>query len=337
MEISEEFMPNYEKPETEDYKNFVEYFENQMEPYYNKTILFFAKVTVIKLSPGTTFTNRRGIRSLPAKEEKQSVKVQHDVVLDMPNNDNNEDEYTSAFNKVEVALEALKNDPASLNIGIINFTASETQLNDDVCKRVIELLPEEYREYYAKSEVPGKVACVNQCHRGHPNPKRCSRDGTCEVSSQGPSCYCRHTDVTWYLGGDCSYKVNKVGFYAGLGVVAVIAVITVALLTVYLVINQKKAKRSKDIKKELVKEWLEDDFEWPQQKKTYSGGRAPHDNPVYSQRDFNRRDSMGMDRQDFSAGRSYTQYSTPEPGINLQNFHRNVKIDRPQIRSSFEI
>lgn len=36
--------------------------------------------------------------------------------------------------------------------------------------------------------------------------------------------------------------------------------------------------RSKDIKKELVKEWLEDDFEWPQQKKTYSGTKKkmPH-------------------------------------------------------------
>lgn len=54
---------------------------------------------------------------------------------------------------------------------------------------------------------------------------------------------CRHTDVTWYLGDDCIYKVNKVGFYAGLGVVAVIAVITVAVLTAYLVINQKKANR----------------------------------------------------------------------------------------------
>ncbi|KAI7789859.1 putative mucin-3A [Triplophysa rosa] len=277
------------------------------------------------------------MRSLPAKEEKRSVNVRHDVILDVPNNDNIDDEYKSAFEKVNVALQALENGSVNLNISIINFNASETTLNDDVCKRAIALLPEAYREYYAKSILPGKVACVNQCHRGHPKPKRCSYDGTCEVSSQGPSCYCRHTDVTWYLGGDCSYKVNKVGFYAGLGVVAVIAVITVAVLTAYLVINQKKVKRSKDIKQELVKEWLEDDFEWPQQKKTYSVGRAPHDNPAYSQGDFYRRDSMGKDRQDFSAGRSYTQYSTPEPGIDLQYFHRNVKIDRPQIRSSFDI
>ncbi len=30
--------------------------------------------------------------------------------------------------------------------------------------------------------------------------------------------------------------------------------------------------RSKDIKQELVKEWLEDDFEWPPQKKTSNTG-----------------------------------------------------------------
>lgn len=35
--------------------------------------------------------------------------------------------------------------------------------------------------------------------------------------------------------------------------------------------------RNKDIKQDLVKEWLEDDFEWPQQKKTYSGTKkTPH-------------------------------------------------------------
>lgn len=54
---------------------------------------------------------------------------------------------------------------------------------------------------------------------------------------------CLETDANWYLGEDCSFQVHKVGFYAGLGTVAAIAVITVAFLTAYLVINKQVVKR----------------------------------------------------------------------------------------------
>lgn len=40
----------------------------------------------------------------------------------------------------------------------------------------------------------------------------------------------------------------------------------------YAVHNFISVYRSKDIKQELVKEWLEDDFEWPPQKKTSNTG-----------------------------------------------------------------
>lgn len=54
---------------------------------------------------------------------------------------------------------------------------------------------------------------------------------------------CRHSDDFWYMGTDCSLQVHKVGFYAGLGIVAAIAVLTVAILTVYLFINKRTVKR----------------------------------------------------------------------------------------------
>ncbi len=54
---------------------------------------------------------------------------------------------------------------------------------------------------------------------------------------------CLHTDSNWYLGVDCDFQVHKVGFYAGLGIVAAIAVITVAFLTAYLAINKQTVKR----------------------------------------------------------------------------------------------
>ncbi|KAK7176634.1 hypothetical protein R3I93_000766 [Phoxinus phoxinus] len=140
---------------------------------------------------------------------------------------------------------------------------------------------------------------------------------------------CHQTEVKWYLGEDCSLQVLKVGLYAGLGTVAAIVVITIAFLTAYLVITKRTVKRNKDIKQELVKEWLNDDFEWPPQKKTSAG---TYDNPEYSQR----QDSLG--RTDFSADRFYTQNVSPDP-VPLRYLQRNqpLKMDRPQIRSSFEI
>ncbi|KAA0723205.1 hypothetical protein E1301_Tti005324 [Triplophysa tibetana] len=131
VDISEEFTSDYNDPETDKYKTFVERFKTQMKPYYNKTIEYFARVEVIKLSEGTALKERRRMRSLPANKVKQSVKVRHDVVLDIPNNDNNDDEYMSAFDKVIVALEDLKNDSANLNISILNFTAEPAPVDGE--------------------------------------------------------------------------------------------------------------------------------------------------------------------------------------------------------------
>lgn len=54
---------------------------------------------------------------------------------------------------------------------------------------------------------------------------------------------CHYADDVWYLGEHCTFQVHKIGFYAGLGTVAAIAVITVAFLTAYLVINKRTVKR----------------------------------------------------------------------------------------------
>jgi len=54
---------------------------------------------------------------------------------------------------------------------------------------------------------------------------------------------CRYADDVWYLGERCTIQVHKVGFYAGLGTGAAIAVITVAFLTAYLMINKRTVKR----------------------------------------------------------------------------------------------
>ncbi|XP_065104629.1 mucin-17 [Paramisgurnus dabryanus] len=332
VNVGQPFVPEYNNTSSDKYKKFVSNFKSKMEPYYKEKVPNFNSMEIRKLSEGKT--KRRRSLALTKVSRSSTVIVHHDVMVDISNDNNFNSSYYTSFKEVKSALDALKGTD-----DIIDVDAFETELNvTEVCDAVTAILPEEYRKYYAPSILPGKVMCVSQCHQGHPHPKMCFNNATCEVSFDGPSCYCLNTDVSWYLGEDCSYKVNKIGFYAGTGVVALILVITIAVLTAYVVINKRKVSRSKDIKRKLVNKWLEDDVEWPTQRNTlHSVSRGPHDNPTFSQENSYRRDSSEIYRPNLSEDQTDSQYSIPETDIQPYNFQRDVRIDRPQIRSSSEI
>ncbi|XP_016315469.1 mucin-3B-like [Sinocyclocheilus anshuiensis] len=337
MEINEKFTDDYEIPSSDAYIEFVEKFKTTVVPFYKEKIENFLRVDNIILSAGGPLQqhSQRRRRSLPLKETKSdaaSLKVEHDVLVNIDNNNENEENYENIVEEVNKVLFDIKNTSVFV---VNNAIASKTDfIVKEVCAKATDIFPEDFQKYFEAVTLGGKVTCVTPCNAAHSDPKICKNSGTCEVSGQGPSCYCRYNDDFWYLGADCNLQVHKVGFYAGLGTVAAIAVITVAFLTAYLIINKRTVKRNKDIKQELVKEWLEDDFEWPPQKKT-SNTVDRYDNPVYSPGGRHTQDSFGNYKPDFS----YTQNFSPEPGIHLRYLQRDqsMKMDRPQIRSSFDI
>ncbi|XP_052458201.1 mucin-3A isoform X24 [Carassius gibelio] len=341
MEINEKFTDDHTNPSSDAYQDFLKRFNETVVNSYEKEIPNFLRVENIILSAGGPLQrSQRRKRSSPLKEtisDTASLKVEHDILLNIENDKNPTDTYEKIVKNVAIVLDGIKNNPDS-GLVLNKATASETDLNvKEVCIKATEGIPEEYQKYYEAVPLGGKVECVTPCNGNHKNAKICKNSGTCEVSSQGPSCYCPYNDDLWYLGADCSLQVHKIGFYAGLGSVAAMAVLTVAFLTAYLIINKRTVKRNKDIKQELVKEWLEDDFEWPPQKKTsYTADR--YDNPVYSPGGRHTQDSFGNYKPYFSANQSYTQNFSPEPSIDLRYIQRDqfMKMDRPQIRSSFE-
>ncbi|XP_043100150.1 mucin-3A isoform X5 [Puntigrus tetrazona] len=266
MEMNEPFKEDFTNQSSTEYRDFVRRFNNTVIPIYKKTVDKFSHVAHIILSAGRPLSQIRK-RSLSLKETAR-LKVDHDVVLAIENNIEINSTYKNMVRDVIGVIADLINSSVP-TFNVASGFATETVFSvNDVCLKVAEGFPSDYRDYFQPALLEGKVTCVTPCNAAHSDRIICENGGTCEVSSEGPSCYCRYTEEVWYLGEYCTLQVHKVGFYAGLGTVAVVAVITVAFLTAYLIMNKRTVKRNKDIKQELVKEWLEDDFEWPPQRET---------------------------------------------------------------------
>ncbi|KAK2860488.1 hypothetical protein Q7C36_004654 [Tachysurus vachellii] len=121
---------------------------------------------------------------------------------------------------------------------------------------------------------------------------------------------CLQTDANWYLGEDCKYQVHKVGFYAGVAVVAVVLLIAIAMLSAYVFLNKRKEKRNKDNKEALVNQWIDDDFEWSSQKRTNTSLSA----------------RVPQLRTTSSTERYFPQFNLPENEISLPSLHNNYPV-----------
>ncbi|KAL6490624.1 hypothetical protein MHYP_G00009690, partial [Metynnis hypsauchen] len=268
------------------------------------------------------------------------VNVKHDIVVEIQNDVAAED-YDEVLVQVNEALTAVHNCSLSsdcqLNFTITYAEVTATELNGtEFCETITAGLPEEYRQYYSNVTLSGKLTCVTQCHQNHPNPKICENRGACEVSRNGPACYCLHTDVNWYLGEDCKFQVNKAGVYAGTGVVSVVLVIVVAVLSAYVFMNKRRMRRDKDQKSDLVNQWLEDDVEWPSQSRSsssHSAASIAYDNAAYADENY-RQQSNSSQRSLSSTPPSFS----PQQQIPSGYLHNHpVRINRPQIHGLLDV
>ncbi|XP_077085823.1 uncharacterized protein LOC143737848 [Siphateles boraxobius] len=357
MEMDEMFTDDYNNPSSEKYLEFVKRCRENVNPIYDRHIPTFERVDNINLSAGGQMSQQnrhKGKRSLPFKQNERRfrLKFKHDAICTIKNDENAIGAYNNVLDQLNMALKDLKVN-STADFRVINASSSRTELSvyfylftfivfiiyvncffispaKEVCVVAAQNISVNIPKDFEAVVLDGKVTCVTPCHNDHPRPKLCMHYGTCTFAEQGPICNCHHTEAYWFLGDNCRIQVHKVGLYAGLGTVAAIAVITIAILTAYLVINKRTVKRNKDIKQELVKEWLDDDFEWPPQKKTSDD---TYYNPVYS----HKQGSLG--KPDFSAARFYTRNFSPDPDIHLRylQIDQPMRMDRPQIRSSFDI
>ncbi|XP_028419521.1 uncharacterized protein LOC114545453 [Perca flavescens] len=118
--------------------------------------------------------------------------------------------------------------------------------------------------YYQPVHIDEKITCVTVCHSQHSHHKRCYNRGLCTVyKGTGPLCKCHNVAETWYLNEDCSLPIQRTAFYAGLSGTLACLLVIVGVLTAFLLRNKRRQKRRRDIKEQLVNQWLNEDFEWP--------------------------------------------------------------------------
>ncbi|RXN21585.1 mucin-3A isoform X3 [Labeo rohita] len=304
IEVNEIFKTEYANTSSKEYKEFVNRFETIIK-VYNDSISAKFEVVKIILRPGKPLkkeSGQRTRRSVPLEDTEKSVNVTHDMVFEMENSGSIDTTYNNLAIKVQEVLSSLENNTA-IDFNVSDVSKATTKLNV-ASKLILTVLVDHYKPKRKKKlGLKGNYKVQRTMQRFYYSYiiyTRYNNRSLDLISPQYSNCFfihhrfyyssiytkynyrsCRHEDNFWYLGDRCSLQVYKTGFYAGLGTVAGVAVIIVALMTAYLILNKRTMKRNKDIKQDLVKDWLEDDFEWPPQKiKSHTDENGPTSHAV---------------------------------------------------------
>ncbi|KAK5876162.1 hypothetical protein CesoFtcFv8_027159 [Champsocephalus esox] len=373
--INEEYKEQYKDTNSPEYKVFVETFTDKMKPYYTKKIENFKGVVVTSVSaraPAVRFSDYAlKKRSLPSEviysiaPRTNSVSVTHDVVLEIPNESSSDTIYEGDVKAIEDAVGGLflctmDNCPYNLTTPpVINET--ETDLGG-ICERFVN--DTDIARFYKPVNVTGVIKCVTVCNRLHTNNKICYNKGICRVySNVGALCHC--LDSTWYLGDDCSLPISKTGFYIGISVTLCFLLLSVVGLSLFLLLNKRKQNMQKDIKKQQVKQWMTEDFEWSRSNSSddtvnAGGFRNPSFTPDASDQEdpgFRRTapsfaltplsldpDSRGFRASNYPSTQAAPRYNVPFSNAGFSQasivdfpLSPTMSISRPQIRPSWEI
>ncbi|XP_019726723.1 uncharacterized protein LOC109516532 [Hippocampus comes] len=367
MVIDQEYNPNYDNTSSKDYRNFVDEFIKEMEDFYReKSLQKLVKVVVTNVSRvASPMLMRRSASALERRRlaidatatrrvtpRPQGVNVSHDVVLSITNQLNiGDQEYQFEVDTIDMALKTLINCTTVCPYNVTETPiVNETEVNrNTLCNSYV--LDPDIAQHYKAVDYNNMLVCVTRCKRSYGSDfLRCNNDGVCRVSAGvGAVCNCKDLGSTWYLGIDCGLPIQKVPFYAGLVVTLVCLLATMAGLTAYVIINKKEQTRKKDMKKKLVNNWLNDEFEWSRSEKLSTGTfNAGHLNPTFpydaplrtppmrqhndSRQSGRSSPAVSMYRLD-GAARGYDGSLRPN-GFPISD--QEMRIHRPQIRSSWD-
>ncbi|XP_031145836.1 uncharacterized protein LOC116043367 [Sander lucioperca] len=297
--INQEYNVKYEDKTSLEYKEFVGNFTNQMEKYYiAKKIPNFKEVVVISVSPGNPlvrFSNNtvdeirlwdEAMAIYSITPRAKGVNVTHYVGLAIPNNASAEQLYKEDVEAIKQAVDGLLS--CTGECPDFNVTAPPTVITTEadlgsICEQFVN--ESGVSVYYQPVHIDGKITCVTVCHSQHSHHKRCYNRGLCIVYKvTGPLCKCHNVAETWYLNEDCSLPIQRTAFYAGLSGTLACLLVIVGVLAAFLLRNQRRQKRRRDIKEQLVNEWLNEDFEWPRSSTAIHNAGDLH-NLVYTHED----------------------------------------------------
>ncbi|XP_035265514.1 mucin-3A [Anguilla anguilla] len=370
MDISEPFIEEYKNKSSQEYKKFSDDFKNRMEPFYRSKINNFKAVVNITFSQGRA-TLRSEVSDLKGNQKRLTeadtsdlvvlvdiynkpysniraeifgVKVDHVVLLEIPNSQSGNKEYDNSINELKESLEEAKNCQTNDSScpGYIITDVNTTTVEVDGTAFCEQNVPEKFLKYYQLLNTSEKLTCVSVCNPQHSDPTICKNKGTCMLPVEGPECHCLQTGTMWYLGSDCGIPINKAGLFVGTGMLAAAVLVAIGVLSVYLHVSKKKERRNRDNKGETINQWLEDEFEWPSSDKNTNGYTGIFHNP------YNTEGGEGTYQQEktptynpypsFQTSDAPPVFLTHEPQIHLYNMPGSpMRIGRPDIYTSSQI
>ncbi|KAL0970002.1 hypothetical protein UPYG_G00235800 [Umbra pygmaea] len=351
MITNEMYLEEYSNKTSKEYEEKVKSFTKEMMIYYQSNhIKYFTGIDNVILSKVSSATKSQSQNmmehlesNLQAEITKSSLQVAHDIVLMIPNQIGADQFYDDVITEINRAIVDINSCTITTINGCPGFNVTKTKVEKEtvdgeaLCEKLIS---SDLIKYFQPYDEDGKWICVTECHPGHRKAINCN-SGTCRLTKDRPSCYCTHTESTWYLGSVCNYPINKTGFYAGIGVTAGFVLVIVGVLTAFLLVNKQKVKRNKDNKGKI--QWLEDDFKWHSHQARFENTAQPgaYDNPMYNREASKTYQPTNgpltsYNSQQFSDRRHSPKYHPPQPQFQMNRMSNNqpIRINRPQIRSS---
>ncbi|XP_041093250.1 mucin-3A [Polyodon spathula] len=306
--ITQEFTNDLANSSSQEYKEFEENFTQMMKKVYHN-VPGFLGVKIKTISKG-------------------SIVVNHDVQVEIKNTDTATEQYDTVLHELDFALaEAANCDNSNpdLNCTKLDIDTSLTKVEQEkfdpeaLCKAAA---PVGFSQFYTyQNSSASGIVCVSVCDSRHQNQYSC-QPGQCILASSGPICFCPISDSHWFLGSHCQNKISKAGFYAGVSLTAIVLLAAVMGLLVYQFRTKRLTQqRERDSKEDLVSQWFENDFKWP------DPDRGAFSHPrTFNQRGYGHFGAQGWSPYERSVF----------PSLGSVNAQIEMKIERPQIKP-FEI
>ncbi|EOA93613.1 Mucin-3B [Anas platyrhynchos] len=239
---NQEFTDDLRNESSEVYKSFVLRFTLQMEIVY-RNIEGYQGIRILSLSPGSIVVNHTVIVAVPVtadtveKISNVTKNVQEEIVQAATQQENCTDNSTFCFNASEVTI----TQPS------YEFNATE------YCRQIA---PSDFENFYYPNITKSGLTCVSNCSANTASAMDCN-EGQCQLTPTGPQCFCRETNIYWYLDNRCKSRVSKIT--VGLGVaVAVLCLVILVLAILLCIAKRPKSSESASDLKEHKENWYED-------------------------------------------------------------------------------
>ncbi|XP_067171109.1 mucin-3A-like [Apteryx mantelli] len=239
-----EFTSDFRDNNSSAYHDFVQKFTEQINNIY-KNIAGYQGIEILRLIPGSIVVDHNVIISLMVTSQTQdklrniSIILQEEIraVAAQQNCTDSTDEL--CFN-------------SSVNVVDSGSFYFDNELH---CRQIT---PEKYQDFYFPNLTSSGLFCMSNCTTNTLSTIDCNY-GQCHVTSTGPQCFCRETNIYWYQGNRCKTRISKIAVGLGLAVAVLVAVIFILAGLLF------RARRTKSFGSasalRATKKWYEDMYE----------------------------------------------------------------------------